>query len=83
MFIRSFFVVLVYMFVASASVPLVTILNYLKLILIAFTSGTLALAGDLDTVEAYETFKDLYDILFDIVYGINDIFDDILGDDLM
>lgn len=40
-------------------------------------------ARDLGTVEAYETFKDLFDILFDRIYGINDTFDSILADDLL
>jgi len=38
---------------------------------------------ELDTVEAYETFKELYELLFDKVYGIDDIFNDIIGEDLL
>ncbi|MRX70289.1 hypothetical protein SAMN06265349_101709 [Flavobacterium resistens] len=33
---------------------------------------------EIGTKEAYETFKDLYDILFNVVYGIDDIFNDII-----
>ena len=34
---------------------------------------------ELNTVEAYESFKDLYDILFNKVYGIDDVFDEIIS----
>ncbi|MDA6068661.1 hypothetical protein NJT12_03420 [Flavobacterium sp. AC] len=32
------------------------------------------------TTEAYETFKDLYEIVFNKVYGIDDIFDSIISE---